>query len=470
MRQEYSDGFFSCDREHGFLPIHEPLRTLPQLFTPLQKILNNMTIHQEDGSQGTLAKEGEIVKEVDQLRNFLSEVSNVDDPFEVQALYRAYCFLASAYLLEPSYHHFVKTGEYGQARKILPKNIAQPLCALANKLETHPWMEYSYGYSLGNYTKRDPEGGFNWENLQMAVSFSGTPDENGFIMVHVDINQFSPNLVRSVMDVVESDSQEQTLEALELCYNTMKNMNQRRQEMWKASNYTKYNDFRIFIMGILGNEKVFGPDGVTYHGVWDEPKKYRGQSGSQDTIIPMLDTCFRIIDYYPNNDLTKYLYDMRKYRPQVFQSFLKDLEKESVSLLDRVEQTAGDKGLIYYLAILNEIYRFRNGHWQFVQKYIMSNTAYPVATGGTPIISWIPNQIEATLMSMKNVLDRLNKYESDDLIYLQIKEQYPNKMGLLASQINELKNQKYDVDLIYECNKQYQEVDNPLENANVKKS
>ena len=53
--------------------------------------------------------------------------------------------------------------------------------------------------------------------------------------------------------------------------------------------------------------------------------------------------------------------------------------------------------MCYLLAIVEEIYKFRNGHWQFVQKYIMSNTKYAKATGGTPIISWIPNQIKSVL-------------------------------------------------------------------------
>ena len=49
--------------------------------------------------------------------------------------------------------------------------------------------------------------------------------------------------------------------------------------------------------------------------------------------------------------------------------------------------------MCYLLAIVEEIYKFRNGHWQFVQKYIVANTKYAKATGGTPIFSWIPNQI-----------------------------------------------------------------------------
>ena len=108
---------------------------------------------------------------------------------------------------------------------------------------------------------------------------------------------------------------------------TMVEMNNRRREMWKASRWQHYNDFRVFIMGVKGNEELFG-DGVTYTGVWDEPKQFRGQTGAQDDIIPMEDIFSGVINYYPKNELTKYLLDLRTYRPKCIQQFFIDLEKE----------------------------------------------------------------------------------------------------------------------------------------------
>ena len=64
--------------------------------------------------------------------------------------------------------------------------------------------------------------------------------------------------------------------------------------------------------------------------------------------------------------------------------------------------------MCYLLAIVEEIYKFRNGHWQFVQKYIMANTKYAKATGGTPIISWIPNQIKSVLSYIEVILNELH--------------------------------------------------------------
>ena len=78
----------------------------------------------------------------------------------------------------------------------------------------------------------------------------------------------------------------------------MRLMNQRRREMWKASRWNHYNDFRVFIMGVKGNEELFG-EGVLYQGVWKEHKQFRGQTGAQDDIIPMEDIFSGVIKHYP---------------------------------------------------------------------------------------------------------------------------------------------------------------------------
>ena len=80
------------------------------------------------------------------------------------------------------------------------------------------------------------------------------------------------------------------------------------------------------------------------------------------------------------------------------------MEKESNDLTLKILEVCGVKGLIYLSIIINEIYLFRYGHWKFVKKYIMSNTKYNVATGGTPLTTWLPNQIKACLDKINELL------------------------------------------------------------------
>ena len=78
--------------------------------------------------------------------------------------------------------------------------------------------------------------------------------------------------------------------------------------------------------------------------------------------------------------------DLRQYRPKCIQAFFKELAQQMQKnpLVDRLIKTQNYKGMQELMRVYEEIYAFRNGHWQFVQKYIMQNTAYPKATGGTP--------------------------------------------------------------------------------------
>ena len=57
----------------------------------------------------------------------------------------------------------------------------------------------------------------------MAAKFSGLPDERGFIMLHVDINQYSPDLVKSVISFQKNHKTiKDTNKALSLSLTTMK--------------------------------------------------------------------------------------------------------------------------------------------------------------------------------------------------------------------------------------------------------
>lgn len=443
MQANYTDGFFDVSAESGFLPIQDPLVKLPEAYQDAQSIIDELPALIQDQSK--------LDARIQALRVY--DPSHETDPFVIQALFRAYTFMSSAYLLAPSYHG-QKNGIYGKARNVLPTPLAKPLVCVADKLQVSPFLEYHYAYSLGNYVKKDDSKGLHWSNLGMACSFTGGQDETGFIMNHVYINEVSPDLVRSIHFYLDG----QELEGVKLFYETMVEINNRRKTMWQASNHKNYNQFRAFIMGIKGNDDIFGP-GVQYKaedGRDEEFRQYRGQTGAQDDIIPTADIFADVVAYYPQNQLTSYLMDLREYRPKCVQAFFKDLQKDmSNKPMRAFFENNQPEGLVYLLAAIEQIYLFRNGHWQFVQKYIMANTRYPKATGGTPIISWLPNQIEACLQAMGDLIQAISSVSftnATEELFASIKNGYPNKVKLLEQQLDELKNENYNVDRIYELN------------------
>lgn len=430
MKEEYTDGIFNVSSTYGFLPMFEPLDNLPEIYASVQHVINRL-------DTVLLKNEGLIEGDIKVMPNLVEIIKKEEDKKVLQALYRAYTFLTSGYLLAPA--HFGKdgNGNYGKAYQVLPAQLAMPLVTVSEKLDVAPWLDYHYAYSLGNYVKINPEGNLHWNNLKMACSFTGTQDEVGFIMNHVYINEVSPNLVSGIFQSLAGKRKD----GLKLVLETIRDMNERRRTMWQASRPQHYNDFRAFIMGIEGNDEIFG-NGVVYEGCGEEPRKYRGQTGAQDDIIPSLDIFTGVIEYYPDNMLTKYLLDLRKYRPKCVQEYFKDLEKEAPDFRKLLDQ----EELILLLGIVEGIYKYRNGHWGFCVAYILKNTKYAKATGGTPIITWIPNQIGAVLSYMKDLIDKIG--ESNDELFVRLKNEHQQKVDLLNNQIDEMRNQNYSVDKV----------------------
>ena len=463
--KEYTDGFFNVSKSHGFLPVRDPLRHLPDEYRELQDLIGLLHVFQENGQErGVLGIPNEIVSQVEKIPDYSSIIDKESDVFILQALYRAYTFITSGFTLEQAYQEFIQSGNYGVARQLLPKNIALPLVLVSNKLDVYPWLDYHYSYSLGNYVKKDPAGDLHWKNLDMACKFTGTTDEIGFIMVHVYINEVSPKLVGSVMDYGLNND----IASLQLCGDVMEEMNRRRRDMWTASRHERYNDFRIFIMGIKGNYKIFG-QGLVYEGCFnDEPQQYRGQTGAQDSIIPMIDIFTGIVDFYPDNKLTEYLLDLRTYRPKCIQNFFVDLRAhyKANPIFKQLSEAKCYEGLVHLLKIVDEVYLFRNGHWQFVQKYIMSNTKYAFATGGTPITSWLINQIEAVLEYERAIIEFVkassNNTLNENKQWIQLSGGYDKKRRLLIEQVNELRKIDYNIECVYMKNSELELEDSKL--------
>jgi indoleamine 2,3-dioxygenase len=429
------------------------------------------------GRQGILGTPGLIAERVAQLPNLVDDVTRIvadaqdkskdnrDASRLVQALFRGYGFLTSAYLLESAHHGTRAGGAYGKARNVLPSALAQPLVLTADALGIPPWLDYHHSYSLGNFVHRDStlhgEDLWHWKNLDMACRFSGTSDETGFIMLHVQINQHTAALLGAFQDVLR-DAQlkgesENPAGPWQRLLRALEHINRSRREMWRASRPERYNDFRVFIMGITGNEALFGP-GVVYQGVkkyGEKPMQFRGQTGAQDDIVPACDILLGIDNTYPTNELTDYLRDLRQYRPPVVQKWFDDVRKDRDAVeLDQFLASNAGIALIA-AACVEQITLFRIGHWQFVQKYILAHTRHATATGGTPITSWLPNQIDACFARMDQLLGYADPHklsESERRWHANMSQRLNERRRILTEQRTLLENPAFDPREIYARN------------------
>lgn len=417
---------FTVTVHNGFMPLQTPQTELPKAFDPLIKLSERMAIVKEDGTPGLLASYqlGPTIDLSDALPDLTDEIDNVltkdghPDLVTITAIFRDYAFLASAYLLEPCWERWSKDSEqgYGLGRQRLPRNLAGPLTKTAKLINMPPFMSY-VAYSTYNYRFADPSiGTSKYDNLRLVRAFEHGLDpkssEAGFVLTHVDMVKHSPSLIKGTYDMLKSveanagpsdvtDAFHHMLEAMERIEGSM-------ETMWANSRPKDYIQYRTFIFGIT-NQSMF-PHGVIYEGENnDEPMSFRGESGANDSIIPLLDNLLQIP--MPQNPLTNILKDFRSYRPKPHREFLEYVRQraDEVGVKEHCCKDAGTT--VLYLRLLNHVRSFRWRHWLFAREYIIRRSSHPTATGGSPIVTWLPNQLFAVMELMRTVWQGLSAEE-----------------------------------------------------------
>ncbi|KAI9824681.1 MAG: hypothetical protein M1819_000834 [Sarea resinae] len=102
----------------------------------------------------------------------------------------------------------------------------------------------------------------------------------------------------------------------------------------------------------------------------------------------------------PPTPLTAILQDFRSYRPGNHLQFLEYVSQRSRDL-HLVEYARKERSsLLLYIHILNQIRDFRYRHWCLTREFILKQTKHATATGGSPIVTWLPNQLLTVLDTM----------------------------------------------------------------------
>lgn len=369
---------------------------LPHRFFILEELLRDMPIVKANGASGLLSRPGALKAAVTDLPQYRLEGET--DSGILAALFRDLTFLASAYLLEPCHQQYLADGTYGLGEPRLPRNIAVPLTVVAEKIRARPFLEYAHSYALYNYRRVDPQRGMEFRNLNLIRSFAGSPSEAAFILVHVCMVAHTPGLVSATLDILDAAErgyraafQKGMLELIDV----MNAINQEMETMWRRSSDSEYQNFRTFIMGIKA-QPMF-PRGVVYEGVSERPFRYRGESGANDSIIPTCDNLLQLYERMPDNPLTRILRDFRKYRPVEHSRFLAKVHSRAGKAgVARFAMEDSSSALLYLRAV-DQVRQFRTRHWSFTKEYIIKHSKHPVATGGSPIVTWLPNQLLAVL-------------------------------------------------------------------------
>ena len=108
---------------------------------------------------------------------------------------------------------------------------------------------------------------------------------------------------------------------------------------------------------------------------------------------------------------------------------------------------ADSTSAFHLMKAMHLTFRFRHLHWTMVKQYIINNTKHPVATGGTPITTWLPNNMGACLEYCQDLMAVIKPDEmsaDDKAEYLALKETVEKEIDSLFKEVLMLQNDGFD--------------------------
>ncbi len=293
-------------------------------------------------------------------------------------------------------------GEAG-ASAVLPEALARPMCALADRLGQQPLLPYS-GYVLDNWALHDTAGPIDFSNIYVLQNFLGGQDENWFILVHVAIEARAGAALarmKAVIDGAESGNIAEVttlLNEIAVVWSDLKDIFDRMPE--RCDPYVYFERVRPYIHGWKDNPAL--PGGILYEGVeahGGKAQSYRGQTGSQSSIVPSMDALLGI--GHAADPMKAYLDELHIYRPPGHRRFIDDLRSES-RLRDFVIKSSDAELSRAYNANVQAVADFRSRHLEYAASYINKQSRNAagndteVGTGGTPFMKYLKKHRDET--------------------------------------------------------------------------
>lgn len=311
-------------------------------------------------------------------------VKTADEATRRWAMVR-YSFLAQAWVWgEP------------EANAHLPRNIAVPYVHIADSLGQFPLLPYS-GYVLDNWARIDKNGPIVLENIRMLQNFLNGQDENWFVMIHVEIEAHAGRALAAIpalLDALTAKDESGVAHGLTEIRKAWEKINPTMDRMIERCDpYIYYNRVRPYIHGWQDNPAL--PQGVFYEGVekfGGKGQAFRGQTGSQSSIVPTMDALFNIS--HENDPLRQFLQELHAYRPVKHRKFIDEVAKRSTLRQFVIDSGSTDLRNLYN-ACIEHVRNFRTKHLEYAASYINKQSGggkgndNEVGTGGTPFMKYL---------------------------------------------------------------------------------
>lgn len=296
------------------------------------------------------------------------------------------------------YSFMVQSYVWGEAEAPtrLPETLARPIWQLAERLGQKPLLLYT-GYVLDNWSKLDPNGPIDLNNVYMIQPFLSGEDEAWFVLIHVAIEASAGQMLAEIpalVKAVERNDGDQITQSLTLISSVWDEVNAIFDRMpERCDPYIYFNRVRPYIHGWKDNPAL--PNGLIYEGVEaveGKPQAFRGQTGSQSSIVPSMDAVYGV--EHAGDPLRQFLDELHAYRPPAHRRFIEDVRAASNLRNWMIEHGTPAHRELYNENIL-KLARFRTRHLEYAASYINKQAKSAdgndtdVGTGGTPFMKYL---------------------------------------------------------------------------------
>ncbi len=343
-----------------------------------------------------------------EIRKFLT--TNLPDTEHTEQL--EICNNSEARTAMVHYAFMIQAYVWGEAEAptSLPSCLARPGVTIANKIGQQPLLSYA-NYVLDNWSLIDPSKPLGLDNIYMRQHFLAGQDEAWFVLIHVAIEAQAGEVLARMYPIIDAAAQENISKARDLLeemagyWERINTIFDRMPE--QCDPYIYFTRVRPYIHDWKDNPAL--PDGLVYEGVEQyatKPRAFRGQTGSQSSIVPTMDALLGI--GHAADPLRAYLDQLHEYRPPNHRRFIDDIRKHST--LRKFVETADNKPLAAaYNANIQAVSDFRTRHLEYAASYINKQGKHAagndtnIGTGGTPFMKYLKKHRDETQVNLIQV-------------------------------------------------------------------
>ncbi|XP_038141607.1 indoleamine 2,3-dioxygenase 1 isoform X1 [Cyprinodon tularosa] len=251
--------------------------------------------------------------------------------------------------------------------KMLPRNLAVPYWEVSQRLGLPPILTHADAV-LANWRKKDPEGPFNMENLELLVRLPGGDSVKGFFLVTLLVELAAVPAIRSIPTVINGVRSGDTVAVAKALGNISQSIQDMNDALKLMHVYVDpsvfYGIMRIYLSGWKDNPCM--PQGLVYEGVQTEPIECSGGSAAQSSLLHCFD---ELLGVQHEENCCEFLTRMRNYMPPAHRKLIHDISLQP-SLRGFVQQQANEDLNKAFDVCVSALLALRSYHINVVSRFI----------------------------------------------------------------------------------------------------